>query len=120
VFFLIFFLFSSADLHIFVVSVGRYAQMKENYERKVQDLHKVKMLNSQLLSTAGTSRILSHNTTCVADPDPVGLFGLMLFSLLVTAPDSILTCLKSSIFMKLIHLYMRLLIGVSCASLHPT
>jgi len=31
--------------------------MKENYERKVQDLQKVKMQNIQLLSLAGKQRI---------------------------------------------------------------
>jgi hypothetical protein len=31
----------------------RLAEMKESYERKVQDLQKVKMQNIQLLSIAG-------------------------------------------------------------------
>ena len=38
--------------------MNRYAGLKESYERKVQDLQKVKLQNAQLLSIAGTPTIL--------------------------------------------------------------
>jgi hypothetical protein len=42
----------------------RLAEMKESYERKVQDLQKVKMQNIQLLSIAGTPEYYTFQSYC--------------------------------------------------------